>query len=382
MTNIKNTVALALFACCTSVVAMEKGPPDHEVVEIEAMDTPHNQDLLPLFTYKSDLFRFVGGISPNNLYCTGCGLDGKTVCTVRPPNGTVLGKQLAHPARVTHACFAPIGYQLATAACDGVVRLWAVASGVLLASFPGFDMDNRKNCLIFSPSGRRLALTNRQRHRITVFKTDESRVPLVTHEINPIDGQGIFVDDDTFVYSYYDSSKYWSGTKIRLIGARDGTWKKEMHCGHSFIECLTQASQKPHIIAAIVRHKGDRIKLWDTSKKAPEQPQLRLPGVGCIALAPSANHLIATVDGNAPELRIFSLTTDLTQAELVRRWKNDTMLLSVALHWAHDGSSVMHVDQNSHVSVWKLERSMLTGKEEAATEQEQTDGIYGSCVLL
>ncbi|MFL5982676.1 MAG: WD40 repeat domain-containing protein, partial [Gaiellaceae bacterium] len=99
--------------------------------------------------------------SPNGALVVGAGRKGDNVAHVWDVRTGAQVLALEHQAAVSSVAFSPNGQLIATGSADGTARLWSVAGGLLLASFPhprvaGQTRANGIRHAEFSPDGTKL----------------------------------------------------------------------------------------------------------------------------------------------------------------------------------------------------------------------------------
>ncbi len=347
-----NLTTLALLACCTSMTAMEE-------TSKEFFNEP------PLVAQSGSALNLAGGVSANNEYIADrygptC-FSGETVQLYSPHTGALSRKKFQHPKFVMHAVFSPCGRMLATAALDGVVRLWRIKSGRCIATHNVGNMDSR-DFLAFSPNGTHLAFGNWW--EIIIWPTRGPNTSCMRYKTQGAQVCGGFIDENTFAYAWWGKVDVDFGygfieprgrSCVRIIDTQTGTQKAEMLCDSSFIECFAQASSKPHIIAAMTRY---NIWLWDTQKKPPARPLHLIPDdrkrFDSVEFAPRADYLIAGTDMSSHSLLLYQLNAQRTAATLVWRHQVRTGYPISHPNCAGGGRSIVSIDGNSGTILWNL----------------------------
>ncbi len=326
MANIKNTVALALLACCTPVSAMEETSSEFfnkpPLVEQETQRWPSPKAVSP----NIDCMAITSSSDPVFRECF------PTVQLVSPQAGSFGVATLEHSKPVASVAFSPCGKKLATASYDDVVHLWDLKSGRHIAKrqVPHVFMDNT---LAFSPNSSYLAFT-RTAVGASVWKIEPPNEPIKHYTDKRTNTWGLFTSESTLIYARLseDSS----------IGFIDIATKKQsikMLRQSCFVQYLAQASRELHIVAAVTV--GGKVWCGDTREDPPMSPFPHLRGVTCAALSPCAHYLLVAADGHLPSLQFLKLDFTTRTTTPMLQWLLNVSSLPTHLHWAADNSSIL-----------------------------------------
>ncbi len=369
MTNIKSLAALALFACGTSMLAMEEVPGEFFSEQ-------------PLIACKTSTFELLHDVSTHNEYIANRWLHDDTVQLFSLRTGEPCNKQFKSSTGC--AALSPCGKQLAT--INGrKVYLWNIQSGEHTAKFqnPGIDFESP---LLFSPNSAHLALIVRN-FWISIWSTKKPDAPPMRYKNVNGNEQAVFVDESTLAYAWYGETDVDLGygliergdrSGVRLIDIRTGEQKAEMVCDASHIKYLTQAFDKPHIITAMTQSaRCSYLSLWNTRQKPPTRYLRMTPDpdsmFDSIALAPRANYLIAGTDEHTHSLLLYKLNPERTAATLVWHMKLSAPYAVARLSWADNNSSIVHVNRISGTTLWDLSKEFQEKLALSKSDEETLD---------
>ena len=245
-------------------------------------------------------------------------------------------KSFPHDAIVNQAVFSPDGRLVATASLDGMVRVWDVSSEKPVERFLGYDGEDPKHPLAFSPDGRYLACGHSS--GVTIRETTDWTI---SHELEAESGTVLFSPNGKLLaFESEGRVKLWDTATSRTTPLETGAPSK-----FTFPLAFSTDSRMLAVSAGSPR----RIQVFDVPSRS-RVAEIDSPNAGSLALAPGGRWLFA--GGGDGSLAICDLTTK----QVVASYKlHASWLFGLAFSPGGDILATAGTDQVIHFWRWDVE---------------------------
>lgn len=277
-------------------------------------------------------------ISPDNTRVVSAARDG-TVLVWDVASGTVQQRLTGHDDRVTALDFSPDGQMIVTASMDTTARIWDIASGRELQRLDG-HVDGVLD-VHFSPGGRNIVTASNDRSLILWNVVDGSeRFRLTGHEAA--------VTNVTFSP---DSQLIASGALDRTVRIWNVLTGRELEVLHGHEDRVTALAFSPDSNTVASGSANSTIWLWNlVTTEGPRRLTGHTDGVSGLAFADNGRKLVSTSWDTS------MILWDLEANQISQRFiGHDAPVMSLAL--SRDESLAVSGSEDHDVRIWSLNSS-------------------------